>query len=64
MRKMRERPSAEERRKFSMIWGEKTTTQQAIDIDLRTFSCESCTALVVNLPANTAQCFNINAETW
>jgi hypothetical protein len=33
-RKRRERPSAEPRRKFSMIWGEKTTTQQAIEIDL------------------------------
>ena len=32
--KMSERPSAEWRRKFSIIWGEKTTTQQAIDIDL------------------------------
>jgi len=28
-----ERPSAEDRRKFSMICGEKTTTQQAIDMD-------------------------------
>ena len=34
MRKRMERASAEERRKFSMIWGEKTTTQQAMDIDL------------------------------
>lgn len=34
MTKVRERPSAEDRRKFSNIWGEKTTTQQAIDIDL------------------------------
>lgn len=34
MRKARERPSAEERRKFSIIWGEKTTTQQAIEMDL------------------------------
>ena len=32
--KTMERPSAEERRIFSMIWGEKTTTQQAIDIEL------------------------------
>jgi hypothetical protein len=29
-----ERPSALLRRKFSMIWGEKTTTQQAIDMEL------------------------------
>jgi hypothetical protein len=33
-RKRRERPSADPRRKFSMIWGEKTTTQQAIEIEL------------------------------
>ena len=32
-RKERERPSAEERRKFSMIWGEKTTTQQAMEME-------------------------------
>lgn len=31
--KMSERPSAEERRKFSTIWGLKTTTQQAIDTE-------------------------------
>lgn len=30
----RDRPSAEDRRKFSMIWGLKTTTQQAMDMDL------------------------------
>jgi hypothetical protein len=29
-----ERPSALPRRKFSIIWGEKTTTQQAIDMEL------------------------------
>jgi hypothetical protein len=34
MRKRRERPSAEPRWKFSMICGENTTTQQAIEIDL------------------------------
>lgn len=28
-----ERPSALERRKFSMIWGEKTTTQQAMEME-------------------------------
>ena len=33
--KMRESPSADDRRKFSIIWGEKTTTQQAIDIELK-----------------------------
>jgi hypothetical protein len=33
-----ERPSEEPRRKFSMICGEKTTTQQAIDIEL--FLCQ------------------------
>ena len=27
-------PSADPLRKFSMIWGEKTTIQQAIDTDL------------------------------
>lgn len=32
--KIRERPSAEWRRKFSIIWGEKTTIQQAMDIEL------------------------------
>jgi len=31
--KVIDRPSAEERRKFSMICGEKTTTQQAIEIE-------------------------------
>lgn len=34
MMKKTERPSAEERRKFSRIWGEKTTIQQAIEMDL------------------------------
>ena len=34
MMKTMERPSAEERRMFSIIWGEKTTTQQAIEIEL------------------------------
>jgi hypothetical protein len=34
MRNRRERPSAEPRRKFSMICGENTTTQQAIEIEL------------------------------
>jgi hypothetical protein len=34
MRNRSDRPSAEPRRKFSMICGEKTTTQQAIEIDL------------------------------
>lgn len=29
-----DKPSAEERRKFSMICGEKTTTQHAIDMEL------------------------------
>jgi hypothetical protein len=29
-----DRPSALLRRKFSMIWGEKTTTQQAMDMEL------------------------------
>lgn len=29
-----ERPLAEERWKFSMIWGEKTTTQQAMEMEL------------------------------
>lgn len=33
MMKTTERPSADLRRKFSMIWGEKTTTQQAMDIE-------------------------------
>ena len=28
------RPSAEPRRKFSIIWGEKTTSQHAIDMEL------------------------------
>ena len=32
MRKVIERPSADDRLKFSIIWGEKTTTQQAIEI--------------------------------
>jgi hypothetical protein len=30
-----ERPSAEPRRKFSTIWGEKTTTQHAMEMELR-----------------------------
>src|SRR2546429_85743 len=34
IRKTRDRPSAEPRTKFSIICGEKTTTQQATDIDL------------------------------
>lgn len=34
MMKRRERPVAEWRRKFSRIWGVKTTIQQAIDMDL------------------------------
>lgn len=34
MRKVRERPEADERRVFSMIWGVKTTIQQAIDMEL------------------------------
>lgn len=33
MMKVTERPSADERRKFSMICGEKTTTQQAMEIE-------------------------------
>ena len=33
IRNARERPSAEERRKFSMICGEKTTTQHAIEME-------------------------------
>ena len=32
--KRRERPEAEWRRKFSRIWGVKTTIQQAMEIDL------------------------------
>jgi hypothetical protein len=32
--KRSDRPSADPLRKFSMICGEKTTTQQAMDIDL------------------------------
>ena len=35
MMNVRERPSAEERRKFSRIWGVKTTIQHDIDIELR-----------------------------
>ena len=31
--KVRESPSADERRKFSIICGEKTTTQQAMDME-------------------------------
>lgn len=34
MTKCRERPSAARRRKFSMICGLKTTTQQAMEMDL------------------------------
>ena len=34
MMKVRERPSVEERRKFSMICGEKTTIQQAMEMEL------------------------------
>jgi len=34
MRKARERPEAEERRAFSMIWGVKTTIQQAMEMEL------------------------------
>jgi len=35
MRNCSERPSALPRRKFSRICGEKTTTQQAMDTELR-----------------------------
>lgn len=35
MMKAKDKPSAEERRKFSMIWGVKTTTQQAMEIEPR-----------------------------
>lgn len=35
MRKVSDRPSPEERRKLTMIWGEKTMTQQAIEMELR-----------------------------
>jgi hypothetical protein len=31
-RKDKDKPSPERRRKFSMIWGEKTTSQQAMEI--------------------------------
>lgn len=31
--KERESPSAEERRTFSIIWGVKTTTQQAMEME-------------------------------
>lgn len=34
IRNSNERPSAEPRRKFSIICGEKTTTQQAMEIEL------------------------------
>ena len=34
MTKKMERPSVLERRKFSIIWGEKTTSQQAIEMEL------------------------------
>lgn len=35
MMKAMERPSVEERRVFSIICGEKTTTQQAMEMELR-----------------------------
>lgn len=34
MTNWRDRPSAALRRKFSMIWGLKTTTQHAMEMDL------------------------------
>jgi hypothetical protein len=37
MMNWRDRPSALLRLKFSTIWGEKTTTQQAIDMELPIF---------------------------
>ena len=40
MMKRTDSPSALPRRKFSTIWGEKTTTQQAIEIDLFCLSVE------------------------
>lgn len=44
MMKTRERPVAECRRKFSRIWGVKTTIQQAIEMDLgrcqQRFGCD------------------------
>ena len=60
MIKIRDSPSAEERRKFSMICGEKTTTQQAIDIELKEFSCEDQRSQSHDLPADTTQGFEIN----
>lgn len=35
MMNWRDRPSAALRRKFSMIWGLKTTTQHAMEMDLQ-----------------------------
>lgn len=35
MMKVRDRASAEERRKFSTIWGVKTTIQQAMEMEPR-----------------------------
>ena len=53
MRKTRERPSAEERRKFSIICGEKTTTQQAMEIELSESISDQSREKVGNAPADT-----------
>lgn len=66
MMNCRERESAEERRKFSMIWGEKTTTQQAIEMDLEEqggqFYSYRWDHWISRIPANTRYCLDVEVE--
>lgn len=66
IRKSSDSPSAEPRRKFSMICGEKTTTQHAIEIELIAPQCQyrhHCLTCLIrkreNPPTYTAQGFYI-----
>ena len=56
-----ESPSAEPRLKFSMIWGEKTTIQQAIDIELVKQLADAVSVFYMNddIPTNPTQRFNV-----
>lgn len=67
MMNWRDKPSALPRLKFSTIWGEKTTTQQAIDIELPGFH-QYLNSFVskygdLHIPTNTTNSLDVQVKT-